>query len=79
MSQNKITPEAHTLQDQLIAHVEELLLAQRQEKEHDQSGINTAFAADTSWSGQHARLANPDIRNRTSNPKGFEPYESHTD
>jgi len=62
MSQNKITPEAkeriaaHTLQDQLIAHVEELLLAQRQEKEHDQSDINTAFAADTSWSGQHARL-----------------------
>lgn len=65
MSQNKITPEAkdrcvaHSLQDQLIAHVEELLLAQRQEKAHDQADINTAFAADTSWSGQHARLVLP--------------------
>ena len=65
MSQNKITSEAkdrcaaHSLQDQLIAHVEELLLAHRQEKEHDQSDIVTAFAADTSWSGQHARLVLP--------------------
>ena len=65
MSQNKITSEAkercvaHSLQDQLIAHVEELLLARRQEKEHDQADINTAFAADTSWSGQHARLVLP--------------------
>lgn len=65
MSQNKITPEsrdriaAHTLQDQLIAHVEELLCASRREKEHDQSDINTAFEADTSWSGQHARLVLP--------------------
>lgn len=75
MSQNKITSEAkdrcvaHSLQDQLIAHVEELLLINRLEKAHDQSDIVTAFQADTSWSGQHARLANP---------KGFEPYEPHT-
>ena len=73
---NKVTQEArdriaaHTLQDQLIAHVEELLLIRRQEKAHDQADINTAFSADTSWSGQHARLANP---------KGFEPYEPHFD
>ena len=73
---NKITPEArdrcvaHSLQDQLIAHVEELLRANRMEKEHDQSDINTAFAADTLWSGQHARL---------SNSKGFEPYEPDFD
>ena len=65
MSQNKITSEAkdrcaaHSLQDQLIAHVEELLLAQQQEKEHDQADINTAFAEDNSWSGQHARLVLP--------------------
>ena len=62
MSQNKITPEAkdrcfaHSLQDQLIAHVEELLRIQRQEKAHDQADIVAAFAADNSWSGQHARL-----------------------
>ena len=65
MSQNKVTPEAkdrcvaHSLQDQLIAHVEELLRNKRREQEHDQADINTAFAADTSWSGQHARLVLP--------------------
>lgn len=65
MSQNKITPEAkdrcvaHSLQDQLIAHVEELLRNKRREQEHDQADIVTAFAADTSWSGQHARLMLP--------------------
>lgn len=65
MSQNKVTPEAHerisahTLQDQLIAHVEEMLRERHREKEHDQSDIVTAFAADTSWSGQHARLMLP--------------------
>lgn len=62
---NKVTPEArdriaaHTLQDQLIAHVEEMLSERRREQAHDQSGIVTAFAADTSWSGQHARLVLP--------------------
>lgn len=62
---NKITPEAkeriaaHTLQDQLIAHVEELLRNKRREQEHDQADIVTAFEADTSWSGQHARLMLP--------------------
>jgi hypothetical protein len=65
MSQNKITHEAkercvaHSLQDQLIAHVEELLRNKRREKEHDQSDIATAFEADKSWSGQHARLMLP--------------------
>lgn len=65
MSQNKITPEAkeriasHTLQDQLMAHVAELLLINRLEKAHDQADIVTAFAADKSWSGQHARLMLP--------------------
>ena len=65
MSQNKITQEsrdriaAHTLQDQLIANVEEMLAERRREKEHDQADINTAFSADTSWSGQHARLVLP--------------------
>ena len=65
MSQNKVTPEAkeriaaHTLQDQLIARVEEMLSERRREREHDQSDINAAFAADTSWSGQHARLMLP--------------------
>ena len=65
MSQNKITQEsrdriaAHTLQDQLIAHVEEMLSERRREKAHDQSDITTAFAADNSWSGQHARLVLP--------------------
>ena len=65
MSQNKVTPEAkercvaHSLQDQLIAHVEEMLSERRREKEHDQSDIVTAFQADTSWSGQHARLMLP--------------------
>lgn len=65
MSQNKITPEAkdriaaHTLQDQLIAHVEEMLSERRREKEHDQADIVTAFATDNSWSGQHARLVLP--------------------
>jgi hypothetical protein len=65
MSQNKITQEsrdriaAHTLQDQLIAHVEEMLAERRREQEHDQSDITTAFEADTSWSGQHARLMLP--------------------
>ena len=62
---NKITPEAkdrcvaHSLQDQLIAHVEDLLRNKRREQEHDQSDITTAFAADNSWSGQHARLVLP--------------------
>lgn len=65
MSQNKVTQEAkeriaaHTLQDQLIAHVEEMLSERRREKERDQSDITTAFAADTSWSGQHERLVLP--------------------
>ena len=65
MSQNKITSEAkercvaHSLQDQLIAHVEELLRNKRREQEHDQADIVTAFAADNSWSGQHARLMLP--------------------
>lgn len=65
MSQNKVAPEArerisaHTLQDQLIAHVEEMLRERRREKEHEQRDITTAFAADTSWSGQHARLVLP--------------------
>jgi len=65
MSQNKITNEAkeriaaHTLQDQLIDHVEEMLSERRREKAHDQSDIVTAFQADTSWSGQHARLMLP--------------------
>ena len=62
---NKVTPEArelyvaHTLQDQLIAHVEEMLSERRREKERDQADIVTAFEADTSWSGQHARLVLP--------------------
>ena len=65
MSQNKITHEAkdriaaHTLQDQLIAHVEEMLAERRREQAHDQADIVTAFEADTSWSGQHARLMLP--------------------
>lgn len=62
---NKVTPEArdriaaHTMQDKLIAHVEELLRNKRREQEHDQADIVTAFEADTSWSGQHARLMLP--------------------
>lgn len=65
MSQNKVTPEAkercvdRSLQDQLIAHVDGMLAERRREKAHDQSDITTAFAADNSWSGQHARLMLP--------------------
>lgn len=44
---------AHTLRGQLEAHLADL----RQEfPQSDQDDINTAFAADKSWSGQHARL-----------------------
>jgi hypothetical protein len=43
---------AHTLREQLEAHLANL----RKEFGNDQSDIDTAFAADKSWSGQHARL-----------------------
>ena len=44
---------AHTIREQLEAHLADL----RQEfPQTDQADINTAFAADKSWSGQHARL-----------------------
>lgn len=43
---------------------------QRESGAGDSDDVMTAFQADHSWSGQHARLANP---------KGFEPYEPHTD
>ena len=52
MTDRKITPEAaqrcaaHTLQDQLIAHLNELLAARRADLAADQSDITTAFAAD---------------------------------
>lgn len=69
----KTTPEAsercaaHTLAEQLeqlrTIHAVELARL-RVHQQHDMDDINTAFEADTSWSGQHARL---------SNPKGWEP------
>lgn len=43
---------AHTLRGQLEAHLQEL----RAEFGDDQDDILTAFSADQSWSGQHARL-----------------------
>ena len=64
----KITPQAaqrcaaHTLADQLadlraIHSVELAIMLKRQDQ--DQADIVTAFEADASWSGQHARLTNP--------------------
>jgi len=68
---SKITPEArercaaHTLADQLAQlrtiHAVELAVLQKRQSQ-DQSDVETAFMADASWSGQHARL----------NPKGWE-------
>ncbi len=68
---SKITPEArercaaHTLADQLAQlrtiHSVELAVLQKRQSQ-DQSDVETAFMADASWSGQHARL----------NPKGWE-------
>jgi len=43
---------AHTLKAQLEAHLVDL----REEFGGDQADIETAFEADKSWSGQHARL-----------------------
>jgi hypothetical protein len=43
---------AHTIRAQLEAHLSDL----HDEFGNDQSDIATAFAADKSWSGQHARL-----------------------
>ena len=43
---------AHSLRAQLEAHLDDL----RREFGHDQSDVDAAFAADKSWSGQHARL-----------------------
>ncbi len=68
---SKITPEAkdrcaaHTLAEQLAQlrtiHAVELALLHKRQSQ-DQTDIETAFEADKSWSGQHARL----------NPKGWE-------
>jgi len=68
---SKITPEAkercaaHTLAEQLeqlrTIHAVELALMQKRHSQ-DQDDILTAFEADASWSGQHARL----------NPKGWD-------
>lgn len=62
---SKITPEAkdrcasHTLAEQLeqlrTIHAVELALLQKRQSQ-DQDDIETAFEADKSWSGQHARL-----------------------
>ena len=56
---NKVTTKArhriaaHTLREQLEAHLADL---RREFPQSDQDDINTAFEADKSWSGQHARL-----------------------
>lgn len=62
--QSKVTPEAcercaaHTLQDQLIEHLEDLLQARqaRLNGASDRADVDTALDADKSWSGQHKRL-----------------------
>ncbi len=46
---------AHTIAEQLEAHAEEL---RKEFRVADQDDIDTAFAADKSWSGQRARLSN---------------------
>jgi len=48
----------HTLQDQLIAHLDELLQARqaRLNGSGDRVDVDTALDADKSWSGQHKRL-----------------------
>jgi len=50
---------AHSLRAQLEAHMDDLRV---EFGVPDQADIDTAFAADKSWSGQHARL----------NPKGWD-------
>ncbi len=50
---------AHTLRAQLEAHLADL---KKEFPQSDQADIATAFDADKSWSGQHARL----------NPKGWD-------
>jgi len=47
---------AHTIAEQLEAHAEEL---RKEFRVADQDDIDTAFAADKSWSGQRARLSRP--------------------
>ncbi len=46
---------AHSIAAQLEAHAEEL---RKEFRVADQDDIDTAFAADRSWSGQRARLSN---------------------
>ena len=46
---------AHTLAAQLEAHLEDL---KKEFPASDQADVETAFEADKTWSGQHARLTN---------------------
>lgn len=50
---------ARNLREQLAAHLEAL---RKEFPPSDQTDVDTAFDADKSWSGQHARL----------NPKGWD-------